>query len=134
MRAKGPRDVIEEFVNAINGHDIDAIYEFMAEEHRFIDSMGRAVAGRDEMKKSWIAFFKIVPDYTISISETFNSDNIFVLLGHASGTYTQDGNLRQENQWETQAAWRAVVEGDQILEWKVYGDNQAIRKVIRKYR
>jgi hypothetical protein len=96
--------------------------------------MGRVVEGREDMKKSWIAFFKIVPDYNITISEVFDSDNIFVLLGHASGTYTPDGDLKRENQWKTQAAWRAVVEGDQILEWKVYGDNQAIRRVIRKYR
>jgi len=127
-------NVIKKFVEAINRHDIEAIYKLMAEDHKFIDSMGREVAGRDEMKKSWIAFFKIVPDYHINISEFFSSDNKLVLLGSASGTYTADGNLKQENQWKTQAAWRAVVEGDKIYEWKVFGDNEAIRRVIRKSR
>lgn len=132
MSIKGIKDVINKFVEAINNHDMEAIYEHMAENHRFIDSMGRTVAGRDEMKKSWIAFFKIVPDYKINISEVFSSDNKIVLLGNASGTYSTDGNLKAENQWKTQAAWRAVVEGDKVSEWKVFGDNEAIRRVIRK--
>ena len=132
MSTKVTKDVINKFVEAINNHDIEAIHQHMAEDHRFIDSMGRTVAGRDEMKKSWIAFFKIVPDYKITISEVFSSDNKLVLLGNASGTYSTDGNLKPENQWKTQAAWRAVVEGGKIAEWKVFGDNEAIRKVIRK--
>ena len=132
MSVKGTKDVINKFVETINNHDIEAIYEYMAVDHRFIDSMGRTVAGRDEMKKSWIAFFKIVPDYRITISEVFSSGNKIVLLGNASGTYSTDGNLKAENQWKTQAAWRAVVEEEKVLEWKVFGDNEAIRRVIRK--
>jgi uncharacterized protein (TIGR02246 family) len=134
MGAKNVRDVIDEFVKAINKHDIEAIYNLMAENHLFIDSMGREVSGRDEMKKSWIAFFKIVPDYNINISEVFSSDNRLVLLGNASGTYSTDGNLKIENRWKTHAAWRAVVEDNKIAEWKVFGDNEAIRRVIRRER
>ena len=134
MGAKGARGVIDEFVKAINRHDTEAIHDLMAEGHRFIDSMGREVSGRDEMKKSWIAFFKIVPDYNINISEVFTSDNKLVLLGNASGTYSTDGSLKIENRWKTHAAWRAVVEDDKIAEWKVFGDNEAIRRVIRRER
>ena len=134
MSIKAIKDVINKFVEAINNHDIEAIYELMAEDHRFVDSMGRTVDGRDEMKKSWVAFFEIVPDYNITISETFDSNDKLVLLGNASGTYTEDGNLRDENRWKTQAAWRAVVEEGKIAEWKVFGDNEAIRRVIRKYK
>ena len=103
------QEVAKEFVTAINRHDVDAIYALMAEDHRFIDSMAMVISGRDDMRKAWIGYFDIVPDYLITISEVLASGNTVVLLGIASGTYTSHGILKPENHWQTPAAWRSAL-------------------------
>ena len=84
------------------------------------------------MKEAWINYFNIVPDYLISVSEVFVSENTVVLLGKASGTYTADGVIKPENFWETPAAWRAVVSGEQISEWQIFADLEPIREIMRR--
>jgi len=54
------------------------------------------------------------------------------MLGKARGTYSSDGELKAENRWETPAAWRAVVEGGLVAEWRVYADNEPMRKLMRQ--
>lgn len=125
-------DVANRFVAAINQHDVEAIYELMSKDHRIIDSGGGIVEGREEMKEAWIKYFKMVPDYQVSISEVFVSENTVVLLGKASGTYTADGVIKSENLWQTTAAWRAVVSGEQISEWQIFADLEPIREIMRR--
>ena len=126
------KNVVNQFIRAINENDVEAIFKLMTEDHRFIDSGGQAFEGREEMKQGWMRYFSMVPDYKISISAVFDSENSVVLLGKASGTYTPDGTLKPENKWETPGAWRAVVSGDRVKEWQVYADNDPIREVMRK--
>ena len=126
------QDIANKFVVAIDRHDVETIYELMTDDHRFIDSMGNITNGREEMKKGWNGYFKMVPDYLIEITGTFVSGNTVVLLGKASGTYSADGTLKPENHWETPAAWRALIEGEYIKEWQVFADNEPIREVMRK--
>jgi ketosteroid isomerase-like protein len=125
------KDIANQFVSAINKHDIDVCYELMSEDFRFIDSEGRIFEGRK--KSFWLDYFGIVPDYKISISEVLVSGNTVVLLGTASGTYTPDGTLNPDNYWNTTAAWRAVIIGDRIKECQVYADNEPIRAIMRRY-
>lgn len=123
-----PVDVAISFVVAINAGDIHAIAARMTEDHRFVDSLGVETRGRERMCAGWEAYFRIVPDYQIEVRETFSRGNTIVLLGLARGTYTADGMLCQKNAWETPAAWRARVHGDQIAEWQVYADNEPVRR------
>jgi limonene-1,2-epoxide hydrolase len=73
--------------------------------------------------------------------------SIVVMLGKARGTYCHpsdedlspgtpgksfDGKLKAENRWETPAAWRAVVEGGLVAEWRVYTDNEPMRELMRR--
>jgi hypothetical protein len=74
----------------------------------------------------------MVPDYSIVVEETFWDGPVVVMLGKARGTYSTDGELKAENRWETPAAWRAVVEGGLVAEWRVYADNEPMRKLMRQ--
>ena len=116
---------IRAFVEAINHHSPDEIADLMTEDHVFIDSLGTRVAGRDQMKQGWQAYFNMVPDYSIAVDETFAEGDVVVMLGSARGTYAG-------SQWETPAAWRAVVRDSRIAEWRVYADNEPIRQLMRK--
>ncbi|NIN72607.1 MAG: hypothetical protein GTO46_11940 [Gemmatimonadetes bacterium] len=85
------------------------------------------------MREGWRGYCAMVPDYRIDVEETIVSGDVIVLLGTASGTCAVDGELELENRWETPAAWKAVVRGDRVAEWRVWADLEPIRAVIRKH-
>jgi ketosteroid isomerase-like protein len=124
--------VASAFAEAINRRDVAAIAELITAEHRFIDSLGNVVVGRETMRAGWGGYFRMVPDYTITIDETFCDGSVVVLIGSAQGTYTSDGELREENRWHTPAALRAVVKDGKVAEWRVYADNEPIRKIMAR--
>jgi ketosteroid isomerase-like protein len=125
-----PDAVARAFAGAINSHDIDRITDLMTDHHRFVDSLGAVVVGRGAMRSGWISYFQMVPDYTIQIDESFDRAGVIVMLGTARGTFAPDGQMRTGNEWQTPAAWRALVEGDRVAEWRVYADNEPVRKLM----
>lgn len=86
------------------------------------------------MQEGWEGYFRMVPDYTITVDETFVQGSVVVMLGAAQGTYSSGGQLKQENKWRTPAAWRAVVRESLIAEWRVYADNEPIRQIMARNR
>jgi uncharacterized protein (TIGR02246 family) len=85
------------FVRAINRQDADAVAELMTPDHKFIDSMGKAVEGRDRMREAWAKYFRMVPDYRVAIDEVVTDGPLVVMLGVAEGTYAPHGELKPEN-------------------------------------
>jgi len=124
--------VAHAFVRAINRQRVDALAELMTEEHRFTDSMGNAVEGREKMRAAWAAYFRMVPDYTVAIEETFCDGPVVVMLGMAQGTYAPDGQLKPENRWTTPTAFRAFIQEKKVAEWRVYCDNEPMRQRMAK--
>jgi hypothetical protein len=74
----------------------------------------------------------MVPDYSIAIDETFCHGSVVLMLGAAEGTYAPHGELKAENRWKTPAAIRAQLEDGLVTEWRVYADNDPIRRLIRE--
>jgi uncharacterized protein (TIGR02246 family) len=122
--------IAHDFVHAINRKSIDEIAGLMTDDHVFIDSLGNKIAGREQMRKGWQGYFRMVPDYNIAVDETFVEGDVVVLLGSAQGTYSSGGPLKPENKWQSPGAWRAVVRGSSIAEWRVYADNEPIRRIM----
>jgi ketosteroid isomerase-like protein len=73
-----PEEVVFAFVEAINSRRVDRISELMTHDHVFIESDGEEVAGRERMRDAWAAYFKMVPDYRIQVTETLTRDNTVV--------------------------------------------------------
>jgi ketosteroid isomerase-like protein len=124
--------VAHAFVRAINRQDVDALAELMTLEHRFIDAMGNIAEGREKLRTGWTAYFRMVPDYTVAIEETFSDGPVVAMLGMAQGTYTPDGQLKPENHWTTPTAFRAFIEDGKVAEWRVYCDNEPMRQRMAK--
>jgi ketosteroid isomerase-like protein len=120
------------FAGAISRQDVDALVELMTPGHRFIDALGGVTEGRETMRAAWTGYFRMVPDYAIEIEETFCAGPVVVMLGVARGTYSADGQLLAENRWQTPAALRAVIEDGKVAEWRVYADNEPMRRLIAK--
>ncbi|MGD0732552.1 MAG: nuclear transport factor 2 family protein [Terracidiphilus sp.] len=127
-----PESVARAFVRAINRQDLEGLAELMAPEHRFVDSLGNVVEGREKMRAGWAGYFRMVPDYSIAIEEAYSVGPVVVMLGVAQGTFAPAGELRPENHWKTQAAFRAAIEDGKVAEWRVYADNEPMRERMRK--
>src|SRR3984893_8108964 len=121
-----PQKVAEQFVTAINAHDLERIASLMTSDHRFIDSLGAVVEGRDAVREGWKFYFSMVPDYNLEISRSFvaedNKDES-MLVGVARGSFGSNGISRPNSSWSTPAALRAIVRDDQIAEWQGVDDN-----------
>lgn len=128
--------VAQAFLRAINRQDVDRLSELMSPAHRFIDSLGNVTEGRDKMRTGWAGYFRMVPDYSIAVEEhypagaTSDADPVVIMLGIASGTYTRDGKLHPENRWQTPIAIRALIEDGLVAEWRIYADNEPMRKLM----
>lgn len=122
--------VARAFVDAINRQDVEALCALMTQGHRFIDSLGQAMEGREKMRAAWKGYFGMVPDYTITIKEVFGYGPVVVMLGEVGGTYVPDGKMQPENRWKMPAALRADVENGKVAEWRVYCDNEPMRRLM----
>ncbi len=127
-----PIGVAHAFVGAINHHDVDAIAGLMSEDHVFFDSDGSTVHGKQRMKDGWTGYFRMFPDYTITVEETYSRGFVVVMLGLAEGTYATGGALASENHWRVPAAWRATIRGGTALEWRVYVNVEPIREIVAR--
>jgi ketosteroid isomerase-like protein len=125
-----PTEVALEFVKRINAHNPDKLAELMAEDHVFIDSVGARFQGREAMRENWKAYFDMFPDYRIVLTDVFQQGHVVGLFGTASGTFAVNGQLAPENRWEGPAAWKATTQGDTMTEWRVYADNEPVRKIM----
>jgi len=126
--AASPESVARAFAQAISRQDVAAIAELMTPGHRFIDSLGNIVEGRDKMRPGWAGYFRMVPDYSITIDETYREGSVVVMVGSAQGTYSPESKQREEDRWQTPAVFRAVIEDGRVAEWRVYADNEPIRR------
>jgi ketosteroid isomerase-like protein len=129
-----PQKIAQLFVSAINAHDVERLGSLMTSDHRFIDSLGAVVEGREATREGWKFYFCMVPDYKLDISHFFIAEDgkaEAVLVGVASGSYWSNGIKRPDSSWSTPAALRAVVSDGQIAEWQVYADNEPIREQMR---
>jgi ketosteroid isomerase-like protein len=125
--------IVMDFIESINSANIDRLYELMGNEHEFIDSRGNSMIGNDKIKKAWIDYFNLFPDYKIEITDTLQNDSIIVLLGYASGTYkATNKNMNPNNHWKVPATWKAIVSDKKIKLWQVYADNSVVIDIINK--
>jgi len=69
-----PQEVAQQFITAINAHDVECLAALMTSDHRFIDSLGTVVEGRDSMRDGWKFYFAMVSDYHLEISRCFNAE------------------------------------------------------------
>jgi ketosteroid isomerase-like protein len=129
-----PHEVIEQFVTAINAHEVERLASLMTPDHRFVDSLGTVVEGRDAVCEGWTFYFSMVPDYHLDVGRAFIAEDgkaEVACVGVASGSYWSNGSKRPDSSWSTPAALRAVIRDGQIAEWQVYADNEPIREQMR---
>jgi ketosteroid isomerase-like protein len=145
-----PLEVAMDFIKRINVGDVNALCDLMTENHIFQDALGKRFMGRETMRQGWTQYLKMVADYQVHADEFFQTNERLAIFGTASGRYvgphgtsTKAGNgaphsnpsnvdsaLGPNGFWEVPAAWRATVQDGKIAEWRVYAENQPLRKLM----
>lgn len=124
--------VFNDFVAAINDHNIDKIYFLMTDDHKFIDSYGNEVSGKDKMRAGWIGYFQWFPDYKVEITDLFVDNNTIGAFGFASGSFHCSKLNDPENYFRIPAAWKATIVNNKIKLWQVYADTKKQLDIIER--
>lgn len=130
LRVNDNMQVVMDYIDRINHHDIDGLLQLMSDDHEFSDSTGVNIHGKEEMKLAWFDFFVNFPDYTIIPDDIVIEKELGAVFGIAKGTYLADGELTDKNKFKVPAAWKATIIDGKISEWKVFADFDQVRKII----
>jgi ketosteroid isomerase-like protein len=118
-------EIFQQFVAAINRRDVDVLGALMDPDHLFVDSLGHRMQGAEPMRSAWQGYFAMCPDYWIRVDTSIAQDGTVLATGEAGGTI--DGVP-----WRTPAAWKAVVRGRRMLEWRVFADNKPVYEIVAR--
>ncbi|MEO8514753.1 MAG: Type 1 glutamine amidotransferase-like domain-containing protein [Ignavibacteria bacterium] len=127
-------EIVKKYISHINEHDIPGLLEMTSQDAVFIDSMGINTEGKSEMSNAWNTLLTFFPDYTIIVKDIISTNGMVAVFGTAKGTLSTDGKILAENKFEIPASWTAVIKDGMISKWRVYADNQPVRKLIEKYK
>lgn len=126
-------EIVRKYIKLINEHDIPGLLEMTSSDAIFIDSMGINTEGRTEMRKAWDVLLTFFPDYNVQVKDIISKNGMVAVFGTARGTLATDGRILAENKFAIPASWTATVTNGKISKWRVYADNQPVRKLIEKY-
>ncbi|MGA3187767.1 MAG: nuclear transport factor 2 family protein [Bryobacteraceae bacterium] len=115
--------IFEDWLEAINSHDVTALAALMAPDHAFVDSLGNRIQGAKSMEAGWRGYFAMCPDYWIRADHVMTSGDIVLATGEAGGTI--DGKP-----WRTPAAWKAILRTNSVVEWQVFADNKPVYEIL----
>ena len=126
------RETVLAFIQAINRHEIATLTNLMTTDHEFVDSLDGTVRGKDAMRQAWVAYFFMIPDYTITVLDVLAQGDAVVVTGRAAGTVGAHGALPAANRWEIPLAIRADVRDGKVARWQVFADNEPVRAILNR--
>jgi len=125
-------EVCRRFVAAINHHDLPGLASVLAAGHRFTDSLGQRLAGRDAVLTAWRGYFELVPGYAIEVDREIVVGPEVIVFGTASGDLARRGKVVPDSGWSTPICARMRIERGAVAEWQVYADNEPLRALLRQ--
>ena len=117
-RGEKEKAVTTAFIKAINDQDMEALARLMSDDHTFIDSGGRAYSGRRAMLDGWKEYFRMFPDYRITVDSLLQEGHVVAVFGAFSETWKG----KKGREIKGPAAWKAVIKDGKVHHWQVYAD------------
>ena len=103
--------VVTAFNDAINARDLDRLGALMTDAHRFVDTVGATVDGKDACLDAWRGFFAAFPDYRNVFEECRR-------LGEGS-VFVRGRSVCSVAELDGPAEWRVVVRDARVDQWQV---------------
>jgi ketosteroid isomerase-like protein len=119
------REILQQWVTAINARDVAMLATLMAPAFVFVDSLGNQVQGAAKMTAGWQAYFVMCPDYRIRVEHVMGDGPTLLLSGEAGGTI--DGVA-----WKIPSAWSAEIRHGRLWEWRVFADNKPVYEILAR--
>ena len=119
------------FVDRTNAHDVEGILELMSDDYQFINSAGDTFRGEKFMRDTWRAQFEQHPDFRIDVERVIADDQGVGIFGKAVGTYSQHGEMYDENHWEIPSAFLGIARDGKMVHWQVFSDASIVFDVIK---
>jgi len=126
------KNIVLDYIAAINEADLDRILSLMSDDHIMIDPQDHKMTGKDNLRQAWIGYFGLFPDYKIEVNEILEKDSLICILGYASGTYKNLKNDDNSNFWKIPLALAAIIKDNYISQWQIYADNLVVIDIINK--
>lgn len=118
------RTVFDNFVMQINEHNIEGIANYLSDTHVFTDADGNKIEGKENVKAVWEKYFKMFPDYNITIADVMeNGGAVFMASGNVEFAI---GGIT------IPAAWKAEINNGKIDTWQMFADVTAPAGDINK--
>lgn len=121
MLKKDPKLTVLNFNECINNQDIDGLSKLMTDDHTFNPHEEDSKHGKEAMKKAWMDFFKMFPDYKNHFSKLESRENFVIISGFSTCSYKP---------LSKPCLWTAKIENDLVAEWCVYDDTTENRKLL----
>lgn len=122
------KDVLNEFVAAINRHDTQKLGILMTPGHVFITADQHKFESVEAAKESWEGFFSIFPDYKLELKEIAESADGLLVIANASGSLK--GENATGKSFLIPMSIKVGIEGNKINEWQVFADASQIAAVM----
>ena len=116
-------ETFEQFVTAVNSQNVSAIACLLSPDHVFVDGLGNRIQGASAMERAWRGYFTMCPDYWIRPEHVLAQGDLVLIAGEAGGTI--DGQP-----WRVPAAWKVLIRGGQVAEWRVFADNKPVYEIL----
>ena len=116
-------EIFQQFVTAINSHNVRALTALMTTDHVFVDSAGNRTSNATSMEVGWRGYFEMCPDYWIQTDRVLAEGGEVLAAGEAGGTIDTVS-------WRTPAAWKAVIRDGKVAEWRVFADNKPVYDIL----
>ena len=125
------KETVLAFVDRINAHDVEGILGLMAEDYTFINSAGDRFHGKKFMRDTWRAQFDQHPDFHIEVERAIADEGAVAIFGKAVGTYSQHGEMYDENHWEIPSAFLGIARDGKMVHWQVFSDASIVFDLIK---
>jgi ketosteroid isomerase-like protein len=114
--------IVTRFNDMINARDLDGLAALLSVDHRFVDSAGNPVVGKDDCIDAWRGFFAAFPAYRNEFDSVRVAGGTIVVSGHSY--------CPGHPELEGPALWTASVDRDLVSEWRVYDDTPQTRELL----
>lgn len=129
--AKNPVGLVKGYIARINAGDPAGLATVAGTDPRFIDATGTEFKLTSE---AWARFFEDFPDYRVRVEEILSEGESVAVFGTASGSFRAKGNTVPGAAWSFPAAWKAIVRDGKLIEWRIYGDIEAMMRSAGRAR
>ncbi len=113
-----PKTIAVGFNDCINSRDIEGLASLMSDDHRFVDTEGEVISGKEACVDVWRGFFEAFPDYRNVFASMATRDDVVTIVGYSECA---------EPSLAGPAIWTATIRERAIVEWRVYEDTPDIR-------